>query len=332
MTACPGCSNNNTEKYCKYEITIPQAGQSFHLAICSNCQLVFTSPKPQSELLTRLYSDDNYYSYQKFYIPKEVKKTGLAKKIKRWLKTAVTDHYYGYGQRKACFKTNLWLRLLGGLVKGLVKDDIVHGARIIPYVKNGTHLDIGCGSGGFVHWMSENGWASTGLELNSSAVEIACQMKLKVKQSEIENAGFADEQFDLITAWEVLEHVSDLKRFLQEVRRTLKLGGKFAGSVPNIASMEAAIFGREWQPLEIPYHLYHFSPESLKFVFNQSGFRLEKIEYLKIIHSWDASLGKKWPRGIWFMPMLRLVGRPFYFLSNLFGRGARLKFVVVKQN
>jgi 2-polyprenyl-3-methyl-5-hydroxy-6-metoxy-1,4-benzoquinol methylase len=332
MTVCPCCSNYEIKRHCNYEITVPQAGQDFHLDRCKKCQLVFTSPKPQPELLACLYSDDKYYSYQKFYISKEVQPTGLVKKIKRWLKMAVIDHYYGYGQRKIGFKSNLWLKLLGGLVKGLVKDDIVHNARIMPYIKSGTHLDIGCGSGGFVHWMSEKGWDSAGLELNPSAVEIACQLNLNVKQSEIESAGFADEQFDLITAWEVLEHVSDLKRFLKEVRRTMKLGGKFVGSVPNIASMEATFFGRDWQPLEIPYHLYHFSPVSLRAVFKQAGFRLEKLEFLKITHSWDASLGKKYPQGIWFMPILQLIGRPFYLLSNKLGRGARLKFVVVKQN
>jgi hypothetical protein len=116
------------------------------------------------------------------------------------------------------------------------------------------------------------------------------------------------------------------------VRRILKPGGKFAGSVPNIVSWEALLFGKDWQPLEIPYHLYHFSPESLRSVLEGSGLKLERMEFLKITHSWDASLEKKYGQDNRLLPFLRLLGRTFYLLSNMFGCGARLKFVAVKQN
>ena len=332
MLNCPSCAGHNIKQYRSYEVPAPKGGQVFHMDHCQKCKLVFTSPKPSKELLSFLYSDNSYYSYQKIYIPEQGKKKGPLNNIKRWLKAAVIDHYYGYGLRRENYKANLWLRSLGIVVKGLVKDDVVYCGRIIPFVKNGRHLDVGCGSGSFVYWMTENGWNSCGIELNNEAVEIASGLKLNVREGDLETAGHPENYFDLITAWEVLEHIPDLKQFLSEVRRILKPGGKFAGSVPNIVSWEALLFGKDWQPLEIPYHLYHFSPESLKTVLEGSGMKLEKLEFLKITHSWNATLEKKFGRDSRLLPFLRLLGRMFYLLSNIFGYGARLKFVAVKQN
>jgi hypothetical protein len=79
MLTCPNCANNNIKRYRNCEIPVPEDGQVFHLVRCPNCRLVFTSPKPRSELLARLYSGKGYYSYQKFHIPQEDQATSFKK-------------------------------------------------------------------------------------------------------------------------------------------------------------------------------------------------------------------------------------------------------------
>lgn len=67
-------------------------------------------------------------------------------------------------------------------------------------------LDMGCGSGEYIHWR-EHGWDSQGIEISATAVKNARGVGLNVRQTMLLEAGFPSDQFDLITAWEVLEHL-----------------------------------------------------------------------------------------------------------------------------
>ena len=166
--------------------------------------------------------------------------------------------------------------------------------------------------------MQRHGWRSQGIEVSPDAVKAAERAGLTARNCDLMQAGFADGAFDLVTAWEVLEHLPRLLDQLREVGRVLKPGGKLVGSVPNIASWEAAMFGAQWQPLEIPYHLYQ--------ILRSAGFRLEHIEFIGVTHSWDASLEKRNHTPAASQPVLRAFGPPFYLFAAAAGRGARIKF------
>jgi SAM-dependent methyltransferase len=76
-------------------------------------------------------------------------------------------------------------------------------------------------------------------------------------------AALPDGSFDRITMWQVLEHAEDPAQVLAQVERILRPGGQVVVEVPNYTSVWALIFGRFWFPLELPFHLYQFSPATL---------------------------------------------------------------------
>jgi SAM-dependent methyltransferase len=92
------------------------------------------------------------------------------------------------------------------------------------------------------------------------------------------DAPFPPNSFDVITAFDVLEHVYDPREFLEQVQMWLRPGGIFFAKLPNIDSWEAKIFGTYWYGLELPRHLSHFSVESLRNLVCDLGFRETRIK------------------------------------------------------
>ena len=85
----------------------------------------------------------------------------------------------------------------------------------------------------------------------------------RIFAGDIMDAPFAPQSFDVITCFDVLEHVYEPQRVLAQVNNWLKPGGIFYVLVPNIDSGEARGFKTYWYGLELPRHLSHFSPKSL---------------------------------------------------------------------
>jgi 2-polyprenyl-3-methyl-5-hydroxy-6-metoxy-1,4-benzoquinol methylase len=70
--------------------------------------------------------------------------------------------------------------------------------------------------------------------------------------------------FDAITMWHVLEHVHQLDAYMQQLKALLKADGKLLIAVPNYTSVDARVFGPKWAAYDVPRHLYHFSPASMR--------------------------------------------------------------------
>lgn len=141
-------------------------------------------------------------------------------------------------------------------------------------------LDIGCGTGLFLHMAHEVGLRVRGIELSESAVEHArAKYGLDVHHGTLETAELPDESFDIVTMWHVLEHLADPVEALRRVARVLKPGGLLLLGVPNFDSIEARIFGRRWYSLDAPRHLSHFTPHTLAAAFITAGLIPRRIIY-----------------------------------------------------
>ena len=103
-------------------------------------------------------------------------------------------------------------------------------------------------------------------------------MGLQVFVGDILDAPFPAQSFDVITCFNVFEHVYDPKEVLVRVAKWLKPGGVFYTLMPNIDSAGARIFQSYWYPLELPRHLYHFSPATLRKVAESAGLRVVSME------------------------------------------------------
>ncbi|MEW8959496.1 MAG: glycosyltransferase, partial [Moorella sp. (in: firmicutes)] len=97
----------------------------------------------------------------------------------------------------------------------------------------GTLLDLGCATGGFLMLAEELGFQSLGVEIASSAAEVAAKAGLQVINQPVEVQQFDEGQFDLITAWDFFEHILDFRNLLEKCYRWLKPGGLILFSTPD---------------------------------------------------------------------------------------------------
>lgn len=136
----------------------------------------------------------------------------------------------------------------------------------------GQMVDVGCATGTFLEGMRQRGWQVQGVELTPWAASYARQrLGLDVFTGTLEAAGFSASSFDLVTMWDVLEHVYNPWQTLQEIRRILKPGGWFVFSIPDVDCVEARWFGPYWVGWDIPRHLHLFSQDVIKRMLSENG-------------------------------------------------------------
>jgi SAM-dependent methyltransferase len=136
----------------------------------------------------------------------------------------------------------------------------------------GAVLDLGCGTGAFLSTLQGPSWNLYGIEMSEEAArEARKRCGAEVFVGDVLDARFPAGSFDAITCFNVFEHVYEPKEVLAKVAEWLKPGGVFYTLMPNIDSAGARIFRSYWYALELPRHLYHFSPATLKMVARSSG-------------------------------------------------------------
>ncbi len=155
-----------------------------------------------------------------------------------------------------------------------------HGDRFnhVPIVIGGRFLDVGCGSGDMVAAMACLGMESEGVEPSRYAATKATEAGLKVTCGLLHDAAFPNAAFDAVSMFHVLEHTPDPIEVLRECRRILKPGGELVIGVPNFDSLVFALVGKGWVGLQLPSHVQHFSPTSLRIAADRAGLAVGLIE------------------------------------------------------
>jgi 2-polyprenyl-3-methyl-5-hydroxy-6-metoxy-1,4-benzoquinol methylase len=151
---------------------------------------------------------------------------------------------------------------------------IEHLRDSLPWHGEGRLLDFGCGGGAFLHRMKQQGWRVLGIDISPAAVTHARRhLGLDVLLGTLPHPDLAPRSFDVVTMWEVLEHLHDPLDTLRQVRRLLVPGGRLVVSVPNIDSLPFRWFQQDWIGLDLPRHLIHFAPWTLPLMLERAGFR-----------------------------------------------------------
>ena len=152
-------------------------------------------------------------------------------------------------------------------------------AALTRYKQGGTLLDLGCSSGSFLEFMGQDAWGLYGVEISAEAATTA-RMKsgAQVFAGNILDAPFPQSTFDVITCFDVLEHLYEPRQVLHRVAEWLKPGGIFYVLVPNLDSAEARVFGSYWHGLEMPRHLFHYTPASLQSLAESVGLHKLSLE------------------------------------------------------
>lgn len=138
--------------------------------------------------------------------------------------------------------------------------------------KSGRLLDIGCASGDFMWVARQRGWQVAGIEPSHSAAEMARQRGLTVTVGSAETALTDHRDLDLITMWDVLEHLHQPKAVLQQCAQALKPNGWLVFAIPNRNSFDHTLFGQDWVGWEAPRHLSFFDSATLPRLLAETGF------------------------------------------------------------
>lgn len=150
--------------------------------------------------------------------------------------------------------------------------------RLTYYKKKGKLLDVGCALGIFIDEASKLGWDAEGIEPSKWCVEKGKEFfNLKIRQGSYKNLSEFDYKFDVITMWDVLEHVDEPSIALRNCRDILEDDGILVFSTVNIGSLYARMLGRKW-PWFMEMHLYYFDLDTIRKYLEKAGFMVLDIK------------------------------------------------------
>ncbi|MDZ7269197.1 MAG: class I SAM-dependent methyltransferase [candidate division KSB1 bacterium] len=218
-------------------------GPVYRLQRCRDCGMVYLNPRPTEAASGRFYQHEAYLPF-----------ASLARRP-----TALQKLYDGLRRCNLNWKRRLVARLKSG----------------------GALLDVGCGTGEFLACMRAAGWRVTGLERDARAANWGRrQFELDIHVGSV--ADLPPGRFDLITLWHVLEHLYAPRAVLQRLREYLADEGVLILAVPNLASLDAAVYGADWIALDTPRHVNHFTPATLTRLAHACGFAVRELRQLPL--------------------------------------------------
>lgn len=164
------------------------------------------------------------------------------------------------------------------------------GRRLFGGARPRHIIDFGCGQGFLLDALKANGHVAVGLEISETTAAAA-----KSRGHHVVTAldALPAQDFDLLTSIHVLEHIPDPASCLTALRAHLTTDASFHVEVPNIASLQARLFGHRWLHFEPGLHVHHFSPTAFRRLLQGAGYAVTCVETTSLEHGlsgWVQSL------------------------------------------
>lgn len=134
-------------------------------------------------------------------------------------------------------------------------------------------LDVGCGRGYFLKEAKKRGWEVFGTEYSEKAVEICTNEGINMKIGKLSPNLFEIGDFDIITSFEVLEHINNPNEELRNINALLRNGGLFYCTTPNFNSLLRYYLKSDYNIITYPEHLSYYVKSTLNKMLTQNGFK-----------------------------------------------------------
>ena len=234
------------------------SNEKFDLVLDPTLEMLITTPQPSTENLGRYYESEEYISH-----------TDSTQSL--------FDRIY---QLVKVYTISKKIKLVASYSDVTTQKSI---------------LDIGCGTGGFLSECKKNGFQVCGVEPNKKANSLA-KSKLEINLYQ-DISEINSQKFDIITMWHVLEHVPNLEEYISSLKQLLKPNGTLYIAVPNHKSFDAKHYGKFWAAYDVPRHLWHFSQNSIKLLFEKQKMKVVKTKPMLFDSFYVSLLSEKYKNG-----------------------------------
>jgi 2-polyprenyl-3-methyl-5-hydroxy-6-metoxy-1,4-benzoquinol methylase len=239
---------------------------------CDSCGLIFNAAMPSEEELASIYSEEYYTS-------------------KDSLRYGYTDYV---ADRDNIVKTS-----------GRRLD------RIEKMKAGGSLFDVGCAFGFFLEVARGRGWNVSGVEISEFAADYAVrQLGLDVVNENAEAWDHGTARYDVITMWDLIEHLRDPQGTVRNLARALKPGGLLVLSTPDVESIPARLMKQRWLGWQLRNeHLYYFSYSTLERMLRSAGLGVVSCTHIGKDVSFDLFIDRLTLYGSAVARLLRLARR-----------------------
>jgi 2-polyprenyl-3-methyl-5-hydroxy-6-metoxy-1,4-benzoquinol methylase len=139
--------------------------------------------------------------------------------------------------------------------------------------KTNRILDVGCGIGYFLDVAKARGWEVYGTEYTDSAVKICEDKGIIMHSGALDPLNYEPESFDVITSFEVIEHINTPNEEIPRIFSLLRKGGYFYVTTPNFNSLLRYYLGPKYNVIGWPEHLSYYTPKTLETLMLNHGFK-----------------------------------------------------------
>lgn len=249
------CLSEKTGRYLRLKDNF-LSNEEFDVFRCIDCGFIFTQDHPDEENISDYYKSEDYLSHN-----------DNVKSLSAFLYRIA---------RELMLKRKLRIiRKTSGLSTGVL-------------------LDIGSGSGHFAAFLKKHGWRVSGIEINKTVRERSSTEYDFPVFAPDQLSSLQSESFDCVTLWHSLEHFQDPFKYTNEIKRLLKPGGICILALPNSSSCDAEYYREFWGAWDVPRHLWHFRPETVRLFSEKSAFAVSGILRLPFDVYYVSTLSEKY--------------------------------------
>ena len=213
------------------------------LVQCRDCDLVYVGMRPDAEALYRLYE-------QSYFQNNDSGVVGYTDYIRDEFNIRKT------AQRRA--------------------------RHIEQYIQPGKMIDVGCAMGFFIDEMAKRGWQVEGLDVSKFATQYVQQHFGHVASNgSFTDVALAEGAYDLVTMFDVIEHVPDPQAYMRRAAQILRMGGVYELATPDVHSYPARLTGKRWIGYKLSEeHIYYFSVQTLTQMLDAAGFDVVNVRHI----------------------------------------------------